>query len=270
MASQTPLGREVLHMPFGEIIREVALGIAEAQFELDKSSMAVAELMGGQRVLREAETSEPILKDGKPQIIDSRVFFGHNYQTLGQDAKATATLDSGTIAAIEVEEGGTGYFEPPTIKLSGGGGSGAVATAVVEEGKITDIVVDQRGTGYTAAPIVEIIPEIKVESRKASMMELGFVPNFYQFVDTVIEMRLALRINKRSGNRYTVSAATVDANYASAFNYNLNLATTVKTKIVPIPPPTILEDRVRALVAEGNTLDELKKSGNIETVENPA
>ena len=77
------------------------------------------------------------------------------------------------------------------------------------------------------------------------MMELGFVPAFYQFVDTVIEVKLALRINqvaapidpatgdvmavpaggwasdatRRTG--VTVTSTPVDAGYAAAYNFNL-------------------------------------------------
>lgn len=80
------------------------------------------------------------------------------------------------------------------------------------------------------------------------LTELGFVPNFNQFVDTVIEMKLALRVNCTEANRYRITTSTVDAGYAASYNYTLGMATTVKTRIVPIPPPTILEDRIRQMI----------------------
>ena len=166
-----PTTNEAFYVPFGEMLHSIATGIAEGQFELDKSSMNVAELMSGQRVLRDAETGQPILdNDGKPQMIDARVYFGHDRNT---------------------------------------------------EGKLTPA--------------------------KLSMMELGFTPNFYQFVDTVIKMKLALKISRTGKGSYLTHATPVDAHYASTFNYNANLAVTVETKIVPIPPPLMLEERVRQL-----------------------
>ena len=81
-------------------------------------------------------------------------------------------------------------------------------------------------------------------------MELGFVPNFYQFVDTVIEMKVALRVNRTATGKYNVTASTVDATYAASYNYSLNLSSSVKTKIVPISPPVVLEERIRQALQE--------------------
>ena len=73
----------------GGMIRSMALAIAQAQWELDKSSMTVTELMSGQRLLRDLDTGKLLDQDGKPTgettqpiIIDSRVYFGHTYAPL--------------------------------------------------------------------------------------------------------------------------------------------------------------------------------------------
>lgn len=108
-----------------------------------------------------------------------------------------------------------------------------------------------------------------------SMMELGFVPTFYQFVDTVIDMKLTLRLHRQSadsggtegtvttteqstgggtGSRSKGKAKTVittkpvDARYATSYNFSAEMASRVKTKLVPIPPPPLLEERIRALL----------------------
>lgn len=154
-------GKDLLHIPFGELISNVANGIAEAQFKLDQSSMIVAELMSGQKIVRDIN-GNPVeeTKDGQTTIkqIDSRVYFGKD---------------------------------------------------------------------------------------KLSMIELGFVPNFYHFVDTVIDLKVALRITKVE-NEYKVFSTPVDGHYASSYNYDLNLSASVKLKLVPVPPPTMLEDRIKA------------------------
>ena len=49
------IGQDLLSAPMGDMILQMALAIAEAQFELDKSSIMVAEMMGGQRLLRDEE-----------------------------------------------------------------------------------------------------------------------------------------------------------------------------------------------------------------------
>ena len=417
MASKTPLGKEVLNIPFGEIIREVATGIAEAQFDLDKTSMLVAELMSGQQVLRDSETGQPILKDGEAQIIDSTIQFGHSYQSIGEGATARAIIgdgqikeiivnnpgrayveapeveisggggegaiaraimENGTVASIELTTPGSGYssvpfvnfkstegkqatarasilngaineitlinqgskyVEAPQVFISGGGGEGAIATAEVAGGELSSIVIEFGGSGYTSvptirlappppafetpataiafisakvveiemtnggsgyqanalpeveitggagvgakakasiedgnlavdiedggdlyeeAPTVKIISKVSVNPNRVSMMELGFAPNFYQFVDTVIDLKLAMRVNKGRDNKLKISAATVDANYASSYNYDMKFSTSVKTKIVPIPPPVVLEERLRQIIADKSFLAENK------------
>lgn len=54
----------------------------------------------------------------------------------------------GTIARIEVEEGGAGYTAVPTLNIVGGGGSGAQATAIIAGGEITGAILDNAGQGY--------------------------------------------------------------------------------------------------------------------------
>ena len=108
-----------------------------------------------------------------------------------------------------------------------------------------------------------------------SMMELGFVPSFYQFVDTVIDMKLTLRLRRQSTETGTlkeigsteqslggeaagrsrrpkpktvITTTPVDARYSSSYNFSAEMTSKVSTKLVPVPPPAILEERIRALM----------------------
>lgn len=154
-----------------------------------------------------------------------------------------------------------------------------------------------------------------------SLVELGFSPNFYQFVDTILEIRVSVstqfeesreynvsqqnqhideyqrqdQYERRSSSsssgtsdtthygwygwwgwggrhgksssayassgssrtasassykRKNVSINTVDAKYASTYNYAVEGSSLIKTKIVPIPPPQVFEEIVRAKVQE--------------------
>lgn len=94
--------------------------------------------------------------------------------------------------------------------------------------------------------------------QKASMIELGFVPNFYHFVDTVINMKVAMKITRTGDNDYAIHTAPVDAHYASTYNYNLDFSASVQTKIVPIPPPNNMEERIRSMSEMWNRKDDLK------------
>jgi len=49
---------------------------------------------------------------------------------------------------------------------------------------------------------------------------------------------------------YMITVAPVDASYLSSYSFSAEMATTIKTKIVPIPPPVALEERVRQLTEQ--------------------
>lgn len=117
---------------------------------------------------------------------------------------------------------------------------------------------------------------------RLSMLELGFVPNFYQFVDTVIEVKVAMSVSRvatatsgpagggQTGNgsgatsaagaggnggdrmssapTYAITTTPVDASYSSSYNFKAEFSSVLKTKLVPIPPPALLEDRIRQMV----------------------
>jgi len=66
----------------------------------------------------------------------------------------TPTVSGGTVSAISVDDGGSGYTSQPTVTISGGGGTGATATATISGGVVTAVTITNAGTGYTSAPTV--------------------------------------------------------------------------------------------------------------------
>jgi len=101
-----------------------------------------------------------------------------------------------------------------------------------------------------------------------SLLELGFTPNFYQFVDTMIELKMSISMSKEtnvSRSSTTVNAnvkgklgffsasvsmrvSTVSASYASKYQYSAEGSSLMRTKLVPVPAPAILEERIRAMI----------------------
>jgi hypothetical protein len=98
-----------------------------------------------------------------------------------------------------------------------------------------------------------------------SMLELGFTPSFYHFVDTIIEVKVSITMSTElssslstfsgSFNSYFAlfaagaSCSSVSASYASKYNYSAEGSSLIRTKIAPVPPPAILEQRIKALIA---------------------
>ena len=64
---------------------------------------------------------------------------------------------NGSITAIEVNDKGSNYTDPPLVSIVGGGGSGASATAVVTNKEVSRILINSGGTGYTTKPEITIV-----------------------------------------------------------------------------------------------------------------
>jgi hypothetical protein len=174
------IGQELLNVPMGDMIRQMAFAIADAQVQLDEASLRVAEMMSGQRIDRDANGAAT----GTP--VDTTILFG---------------------------------------------------------------------------------------GEKLSMMELGFTPNFYQFIDTVIEVKIAIKIAVEvassttiKGERktasltfgsgrinYSVTTTPVDATYSTKYNFTSEGSSLLRTKLAPVPPPSVLEDRIRKLFEANST-----------------
>jgi hypothetical protein len=67
-----------------------------------------------------------------------------------------APENAGKVDSITIVTGGTNYISAPTISLSGGGGSGAAASATIVNGSVAAISLDDSGSGYVTAPMVTI------------------------------------------------------------------------------------------------------------------
>jgi hypothetical protein len=217
-AVDTPdVGSALTNVPFGELIKSTALAVAEAQSEMDKSALRVAEMMSGSAILRDPETMLPIDTNGrKPMRSEGGVYY--------------ATME------------GAQKFEPA--------------------------IIDTRvffGRELDGTPV------------RMSMLELGFTPTFYQFVETILEVKIAISLTKavdsevknkgeikevsqnsrvsashgrfggsfQASSQVQVKATPIDASYSTKYNYAIEASSLFRTKLVPVPPPAILEQRIR-------------------------
>jgi hypothetical protein len=60
------------------------------------------------------------------------------------------------VSSITITNGGSGFSIPPTITISGGGGTGATASASVFNGIIQTVTITEEGSGYTTSPTVTV------------------------------------------------------------------------------------------------------------------
>ena len=281
------IGQELLNVPMGDMIREMAFAIADGQMKLDEASMRSAEMMGGLKTIRDV--------DGKVTFEDSRVFFGAEYMTLGaaialgytdpsvpalapnkvatiQRFKAidnalpvgiskTITIDD-AVAGVECDvQYVAAYLRQAVIAFEAA--SGTPKTDL--QTHIADVRSKSKISG------VDFAQEVRIPSR-LSMLELGFAPVFYQFIDTIIEVKISISISRssestistgtesksgstnisfrpfkgRASAARTVSTSQVNATYSSKYSYSAEGSSLLRTKLVPLPPPAILEQRIQA------------------------
>ncbi|MEE4301011.1 MAG: hypothetical protein V2J24_16340 [Pseudomonadales bacterium] len=114
------------------------------------------------------------------------------------------------------------------------------------------------------------------DGNEYSLLELGFTPTFYQFVDTLIELKMSISMSrstevKRSSKvvnasvkgkvgffsaSATMSVSSVSASYAAKYQYSAEGSSLMRTKLVPVPAPAILEERIRAMITASTTTEE--------------
>ena len=73
-------------------------------------------------------------------------------------AQAIAQVVNGFMVGVSLTYGGVGYTNTPTVRIIGGGGSGAQAVAVVSNGVVVAVNTLAAGAGYTNAPSIVIDP----------------------------------------------------------------------------------------------------------------
>ncbi|MCA1769393.1 MAG: hypothetical protein LC652_05365 [Halomonas sp.] len=261
------IGQDLLDVPMGDMIRDMAFAIADSQFQLDQGSMRTAEMMGGLQSVFDRE--------GNQTFDDSRVFFGYEYMTVKQ-ALAFAIFDDAL----------TGALDEDSIKLKE-----VVIEIIRELDGVSNTQADELSSATDGTTAASSLPQsvqdavIRVPTR-LSMMELGFTPTFYQFVDTIIEVKIAIRMtrersysrttsnasrdasnsrnntrrggaiqalfggkrSKSTSSQSSVQTTQVDATYASKYSYSAEGASLLRTKLVPVPPPGVLTDRIRGFM----------------------
>ncbi len=121
----------------------------------------------------------------------------------------------------------------------------------------------------TGEPTLEKKSGIKVEfnGEKLSLLELGFTPSFYQFVDTIIEVKMSISTSESTsssrsktsidvhakaswspfGASASIKTSIVSASFSSKYQYSAEGANLMRTKLVPVPPPSVLQDRIRLI-----------------------
>lgn len=140
------IGQELLNVPFGDMVMQLANAIAEGQYKMDMTSCKIAEMMGN--------------VEKCPITIPS----------FGEDLKGSETV---------------------------------------------------------------------------SLIGAGFQPTFYQFTDTIIEVKISITMTKSTEVSASASfkcfCASVSASFSAKYSYTCEGSSLIRTKITPVPPSTFMQ-----------------------------
>jgi len=84
---------------------------------------------------------------------------------------------------------------------------------------------------------------------KTSLIGAGFQPTFYQFTDTIIEVKMAITMNQSFETSVSTSAkggfmcfsASVNASFSAKYSYSVEGSSLLRTKITPLPPSPFMQ-----------------------------
>ncbi len=146
--------------------------------------------------------------------------------------------------------------------------------------------------GVEITKMMSVPGTVSIGGEKLSMLEAGFIPSFYHFVDTILELKMEVSVReeessslslkesmqhgseveagaevgvkagfntfvasvevsaKASYKAKTTSAysRSVDASHSQKFSQDLSASSLMRTKLVPVPPPELLVERIKILL----------------------
>jgi hypothetical protein len=175
------VGQELLNVPFPQMVRSLAMAIADGQRALDRTSVETARLLAQERVSLIEEIHE-VIKPAFDQV----------------------ELDDGT-----------------TITITG---------ATVDA---------------TSTP-----------PKAYTLMQAGLFPTFYQFTESIIEVKMSIS-SRTSSTRELEAGAELGINYgpvsfaahvnfktSQTYSYSVEGSSLLRTTLKPVPPPARISPRI--------------------------
>lgn len=102
------------------------------------------------------------------------------------------------------------------------------------------------------------LPSIKDPTKEIEfpVLAMGFFPGYYQFQETIIEVKMAITMATTTEAKVGVTAkagwgpfsASVNASYSRKYEYKVEGSSRLYVKLVPVPPPAILQEYMEALI----------------------
>lgn len=82
-------------------------------------------------------------------------------------------------------------------------------------------------------------------TEKVSLIGAGFQPTFYQFTDTIIEVKISITMSMSmevsASASYKCLCASVNASFSAKYSYTAEGSSLIRTKITPVPPNAFMQ-----------------------------
>lgn len=82
-------------------------------------------------------------------------------------------------------------------------------------------------------------------SETVSLIGAGFQPTFYQFTDTIVEVKISISmctsVEASATASFTCACASVSASFSAKYSYSAEGSSLIRTKITPVPPNTFMQ-----------------------------
>lgn len=220
-------------MSIDQMVSKLAIGIAEGQMELDKASMEIAEFMGDAQIAfgKKAGTDIPDLislielgfTPNFYQFVDTILEMRVSVKTSFAQKREYNTKE--TDAHQDSASENTNYENNRSRVDSGKRSSSSYSS----NRKTTGVRYGWWGGSVTRGS----------SSYNASASDTG--------VRTSNTTKFGRNTSKDNKN---ISVSTVDAKFSAKYQYSVEASSTIKTKIVPIPAPEVLEEIIRANIGK--------------------
>jgi hypothetical protein len=127
--------------------------------------------------------------------------------------------------------------------------------------------------GMDVAKMMAVPGTARLGDEATSMLDAGFLPTFYHFIDTMVELKLEVKLREEGTNRQrlgdamlqsqspgpgragggststSVYSRALDAAYAQKYRQELHASSLMRTRLVPRPAPELLLERIGQVVA---------------------
>ncbi|MEN9931498.1 MAG: hypothetical protein RIS17_71 [Pseudomonadota bacterium] len=106
--------------------------------------------------------------------------------------------------------------------------------------------------------------EIELGGERTNLIALGFTPTFYSFTEATVEAKLSFSMQETTelgisvgaevgvNTGFVMVAASVNVSYARKFSVGAEGMSSIAARLVSLPPPELLENRLKAMAQMAN------------------